>query len=280
MTALRYKVVDFIRDYWPPVCTLVFAVGAFTLQCLQAASLFAGFWFWVAFIGLLGLGVVGGIVQVKRQKALSALEQELQNLKELRDEIPNHIRAVFDGYLTHLGAERLQFRAAVGDPDRITIYVYDRPGDCFTIVGRHARNFEFARCRNPSRPITEGCLAKAWENGHFFIGDLPDPKPDTATYIDRQFHACGMPKRRAQGLTMKARTYFAARIDGSHGEPPIGVLVLESTDANRFRKDELCSIFLGHSNGGNSGEVALIGRMLRLFAPYIPTQSDAEGVEQ
>lgn len=276
--SLPHKILDFLLDYWALALSLGFVVG---VACFQYAYREQDGPVWL-FLLIIAAGLAGGIGQLVNARSLSKQEDRLRvakdRLRVLDEELPNHIRAVFDGYLTHLGAERLG--TVCGDPDRLTIYLYDHDSECFVIVGRHARNYEFARCRTPSRKLTEGCLAKAWQSGVHYVPDLPDPDSNFEQYTTRQAETCGMSRQAVRRLTMKARTYFAARIDGAPGEPPAGVVVFESKEADRLGEDALREVFLGGANGTGPGQVVFIGQMLKLFAPYIPKQSDAERLEQ
>jgi hypothetical protein len=74
------------------------------------------------------------------------------------------------------------------------------------------------------------------------MNDLPDPLGSWDDYAAHQ-GANGFPEAEARQLTMKSRLYYAYRVMDTRLRQPIAAIVVESTDGDRFTRDQLDQVF-------------------------------------
>ncbi len=134
-----------------------------------------------------------------------------------------------------IGKHKLSFQKA--GVDRISIYLYDN-AKYFLRAGRFSYNPDYNTSGRKIYPKNEGCIGKTWETGDFFIGNLPDPTKNKKAY-DQALRVMGLPKEAINGLTMRSRLYYGIRFSDGEDHSPIGVIVVESTDPNRFTANSL-----------------------------------------
>ena len=99
------------------------------------------------------------------------------------------------------------------------------------------------------------------------MNDLPDPSDSLDDYAAHQ-GANGFPEAEARLLTMKSRLYYAYRVMDTRNRNPIAAIVVESTDGDRFTRDELDQVF-------NNQERVFMSDLLEVLQPHLTVPSDA-----
>ena len=177
----------------------------------------------------------------KLNKELTKKNQLLQeDCKFLKENYQNTI----SGYLQSFATNKLGFGKDGHYEDRITLFTYDRGNEEFILQGRYSPNDKY--CENGKFVYPKnGLLYKAFNTDEGVYDDgFPKPFIDgTATITDNywKYHKkkYGLTKEVVQNLTMKPTIMYGYVIkDHSEGDK-IGVVIVESTERNRFNKDEL-----------------------------------------
>lgn len=109
--------------------------------------------------------------------------------------------------------------------DRITIYRYEK--DNFVQVGRHSINVELRRNGRDKYPKDEGFISKAWQNGIFYIENLPKFQDDPEAYLDETLKVQRINKGTIRNISMKSRSYYCRNLTNQDNDP-IAVIVIES----------------------------------------------------
>lgn len=168
----------------------------------------------------------------------NSLKQEVNNkslkISELEnkvDDIINETNDLFNSYLK-LMVKNLNFTHT----ERISVYkVYN---DKFKLIGRTSENPRLEEKGRSEYPIGEGFIGKGWEEGEFFINDLPCPETDFDEYVNQINKICDISKSALESMKMKSRTFFIYRIKGNDNKPK-AVLVFESKKEKGFEKQNV-----------------------------------------
>jgi hypothetical protein len=147
---------------------------------------------------------------------------------------------IINNYLSVLSNDTFQLT----DSERISLFKFE--GDTFIRIGRYSKNPIFKENGRISYPSNEGCISMAWQNGEFFIDQLPDPDKNLKSWCNEQYTKCKVPKDISKKLTMKSRNLFAIAIEDSIHRNRIAVMVIESIKIDainpRLIKEALNSI--------------------------------------
>lgn len=170
-------------------------------------------------------------------KRVKLLQDDCKFLKE-------NYQNTISGYLQSFATNKLGFGKDGHYEDRITLFTYDRGNEEFILQGRYSPNDKY--CENGKFVYPKnGLLYKAFNTDEGVYDDgFPKPFIDgTATITDNywKYHKkkYGLTKEVVQNLTMKPTIMYGYVIkDHSEGDK-IGVVIVESTERNRFNKDEL-----------------------------------------
>lgn len=224
---------------------------------------------------LIGAGVVltvGGILaalagsygSIQRSERISSLEKENAELKAAFDEAQRDVLTFAQAELKN-AAKSLKFGSRPKNTERITIYSYDA-GGFFTAFGRFSENPGYAKKSSRAQYEEDaGCIGAAWADGWYFDASYPDPADSVDAWVARCTQD-GMKEEVARSIKMKSRLYCGFRIDSPNAEP-IAVVVVESTDSNRYIESDLRSFF------GMWGE--RLRQPFERFKPSLPRASSA-----
>jgi len=102
----------------------------------------------------------------------------------------------------------------------------------FDLVARYSPNPTFDHGPGRGRyPMAEGALGQAWERQRVLGRSLPSAGPvagpASSKWVEDQQRRFGVPVEVSQGMTMRARTYAAVRLDQVGAGRCLGVLVFE-----------------------------------------------------
>lgn len=155
-----------------------------------------------------------GIIDVE-----TALNDSIKEMNEL-----------FNSYLMLL-VESLNFTSS----ERISVYkVYD---DKFLLLGRVSKNPTLEKASRNNYPLNEGFICKGWEEGEFFIDNLPDPSSKLQYYTACN-GICAIPKDIINGIKMQSRSFYIKRLAGFDAKPK-AIIVIESKLKEAFKKEEI-----------------------------------------
>ncbi|WP_392448279.1 hypothetical protein ACF3OB_03020 [Capnocytophaga canis] len=170
-------------------------------------------------------------------KEINQLEKELiikgNKINDLENKLTEEVsnsNDLFNSYLRLL-VKNLSFEHT----ERISVYkVYD---DKFKLIGRTSVNPILMEKGRNEYPIKEGFIGIGWQQGEYFIKDLPDPSLKKGeNYYNAIKKVCNIDKEIVDNMKMKSRNFFIYRINGYEGKPK-AVLVFESTLPNKFEKE-------------------------------------------
>ena len=229
------------------------------------------------------LSVIASLVELSRIKQLeddltrseakaAAAQSAAGHCRDEHDELSATIVAnvgnLLNGYLLDLAAQKLKLRPT----DRVSLYVHD--GDAsFFLVARHCPNATWNQpgCRQLLPNV--GIICRAWTDVAAFQSHLPDSKLAHEQYVEFQ-SAMGVETTHLAVMRMPSRLYFGLRFDTEAGGKirPLAVLVVESTDPDRYTEDALKKVFL-------PPVVQTTVRLLEELERFIPRPSIAAGIE-
>ena len=208
---------------------------------------------WIAISFILCFYLYNLILDVNKQKLISHLQGEIGELKienkRLEEENQEKIEAIekyAKGFAVSL-AESLEFE----NTDRVTVYSHedDLEDDqgAFVPVVRYSQDPVYNSKGRGVYAGEEGCISRTWRNEKWFAADRPDADEDAFPDEEDEFvQRCvsqGMDPDEARGLSMKSRLYYGRVITGELDADQIAVVIIESTDPERWSLDELDQVF-------------------------------------
>ncbi len=201
----------------------------------------------IAFYGvgigvLLGIGAV--IWQTMHDKRISDLIEANEDLNRKATElehdkfiIAENVRNLVEGYLFRFATGPLSFGSRAGNIERVTLYLYDPDGH-FISIGRFSENPTFRQPGKSQHSSSQGCIGKAWTDGWCFDNAFPHPDTAQIRYRKKQLEY-GIEGATVDNFSMKSRLYCGCRIHSRDGQVPVAVLVIESTESDRFEEEWL-----------------------------------------
>ena len=209
--------------------------------------------------------VLLGICQIKHDDRVSTLVQERDSAKSDAQLLLENARAVCDGFLQDL-ATPLGFGSQGTNSERITLYLHDS-NRSFQPVGRFSFDQQWIKKGRTTYPDNQGCIGQAWKDGWHFCS-----LPNADTDLDGWRTACvaqGVPKTTADRLNMKSALYCACTLKNSASPRPVGVLVVESTNANRYIENDLKAVLTDDRR-------SYVARLLEAMKPWLGDLGDAK----
>lgn len=208
-------------------------------------SLISSFWLW------------------KNKENFFDLKQKNESLIGKVDFIGENIRALFEGYLIRFG-KKIDFSIGKENTERVTLYIYDSEKNVLVPCGRYSANMTYMKAGRSEYPVGQGCIGYGWDHGWLFDKAFP---VDVAGRIGRHNQEYKVPRGVATKFNMPSRLYAVLRIKDGNGKP-IALLVVESTDANRWEEALL--------KAEMKSQEEYIGTMVSVLNGYIPKPSRAE----
>ncbi len=181
------------------------------------------------------------------------------------DSLAQDFEAISQGYITSI-ARNLGFGSKTEKTERITIYAHDSANNVFIPFGRYSSNPKYERRGRDFYPNNQGCIAKTWEHGRWFINDYPEWNTKQKDYIERAKED-GYKPTVTKKLNMKSTLYFGWRVLDTKGDKKLAVLIVESTDSNRWTKEQLEEYF--------EREDRKLSEIVERLAPRLPKISSA-----
>lgn len=242
------RIAQWIADYWITITMIVVPIvvsAAGILLSDEAAKALGlsddnselvqrwAFGVWVVFSVL---HVAFSVCHIRSQHRLSVVQAELQEVTSTRDLVISNARSLCDGYLQDLARGPLKFGTMSENSERITLYVHDSEKH-FRPIGRFSFNQKYISTGRASYPDDQGCIGQAWQHGICFE-ILPDPVADERKWQEA-CHQHRIPLGVSKGLRMKSTLLYACTVQNAAHPRPVAVLVVESTDKDRYTKEQL-----------------------------------------
>ena len=239
-----YKIADWLEDSWSQlimaiIVLLIAILKLFDFKVATSCQVFL-------IISLLIGYIIGFVYNQNRQKLKASLESELevekQRVVQLSDSVERWKKG-FDEYFKH-SLIFLSNSLGYGVNERISIYEEDLESSSFVLVGRYSNNPLYNKPGRDKYPKDEGYVALGWTGNEFCQGTLPDPNENFEEYVAAIQADCKISKGTIQSLSMKSRSYCVHDITKPVTHEKIGVIVLESTDSEKFNGDEAAEVSL------------------------------------
>lgn len=197
---------------------------------------------WQVFIVIILLiaYVIAFIVNQNKQKSRTELESQLQYEKRKASQLTDSVdrwRKGFDEFFKH-SLIFLYNSLGYGVNDRISIYEHNSEDNTFVMVGRYSSNPTYNKPGRNIYPNNEGYIALGWKGNSFCQGELPDPDTEFDEYVNVIKDECNISKQTIKNLSMKSRSYCVHDITKPVTHEKVGVIVLESTEGQKFDGDE------------------------------------------
>jgi hypothetical protein len=205
---------------------------------------------------------IGSIYNVWRTGDIRRLEDENIRLKNDNGAIAENILSLFEMVL-HSLAVKLNLNEA--GTERVSIYVHRSHDNSFVPFGRYSHNPQLKEKGRTRFPDSQGCIAKAWQEGWYFSRDFPEDRMGNA-YVDFMLQRYNIPRNATRKMKMKPLSICAKRINVD--TRPIAVIVIKST-----RKDVLAEESLRSALSLLAEEY---GRMIAAVDSYIPDPQKAQ----
>lgn len=189
-------------------------------------------WLWAGIIlGLLAF-FAEFLVQRPSYMKLSQLREIAERKAEAKSEALERALRIM---MVRLGA----YCGLNGHSDRISVY-YFHDGE-FVMVARHSKNPSYASRGRGVYPAEQGAIGAAWaaEHGQALV-NMPASKDAWRRAARKQ----GFTDEAIDGLSMRSLGLAGHRLES--GEKSVGVLIVESTNANRVNQSHLDQITESH----------------------------------
>lgn len=167
------------------------------------------------------------------KNTIDRLEKKLEKEQECNDLIGQNVKDLFDGFLFRL-SNTLGFGVNATNCERITLYIHDSKNKRFIPCGRFSQNAKYSQPGRIEYPEEEGCIGEAWQHGWHFTTLSPNP----SIRVNEHQQMYRIKKAVSSKLKMPSVQYAAMRVSSNDGKN-YGVLVVESTEDNRFAEKNL-----------------------------------------
>jgi len=185
------------------------------------------------------IALIFGIFSISNSADLKTLEEKnnendlkISDLETTLNDVVSETNELFNSYLKLL-SNNLGFT----HNERISVYkVYENQ---FVSIGRTSESPNLKLPGRTGYPLKEGFIGKGWDEGEFFIDDLPEPETrGGSTYYNAIAAHVSIEKEVVDSLKMKSRTYYVYRMDGFNNEPK-ALIVAESKLENAFTEQDI-----------------------------------------
>ena len=201
------------------------------------------------------------VINSRNNKTIKNLKRKLNRSERINGKISENTKELFSGYFYKLSNSKLSFTSN----ERITIYIHNGK-DFFVPFARYSSNTKYGKPGRDLYPDNIGCISKGWENQwHFKIFENDDD------FSKQNAEKYGMNEDVIDTLNMPSRLFAVVRIDSTDGKP-IGIIVVESTDKEKYTERQIKSILKEHKE--------YVAEMIVTFGEFIPNPSLAATIEE
>ncbi|MCC9655601.1 hypothetical protein [Rhodopirellula halodulae] len=184
-------------------------------------------------------------VEKEREESEATVRELKEQIAELADEnrlIAENVQNLVEGYLFRFATGLLGFGTRDVNSERVTLYFHDPAGN-FIPIGRYSENQAYRQLGKSKHSNCKGCIGRAWNDDWCFDDNFADPERAWKGYV-RQHERYGFDETAVEGFSMRSRLYCGCRIKDTDENEPIAVIVIESTEPDRFTEDELKAALL------------------------------------
>ncbi len=243
------NVAHWLQEYLPATGMETAAIILSILALLLSEEKL-NIWQWILIISAIILFILTFIAIYDKEKHKPNIESELEKtrieLKKAGDEVKRQQEDILEAdknkynLLNEILERQLIALSKELDychEERITVYHYK--DNQFNKVQRYSKNAKYNEGGRPSYP-NEGVIGKAWEEGDYFISDIPEHSTtNTDNYYTQQKEKGFIERQVAEKLTMKSRSYFGQRLDNESETENIAIIIFESTNPKKINKEEI-----------------------------------------
>lgn len=257
---------DKCDEYWPVLLVATAGVGLVFLRDFvsvvwgkpELSLLNVGTF---SVVVIIVVGFVAGNVAIFRRNALAGhLSAENAQLQGLIRGFGDDYFDIWRAKLGHM-AKTLNFT----DHERISLYRFSEADKKFLMIGRYSEGPAFNETGRGIYPASEGCIAKAWQNGEGIVEDLPDPRGASEEYLDIMRQEWGIDAATVHRFKMKSRSIAAFAIRDRSDLYRIAVIVFESTEPKALPIVALRELVDGHTGR----EISHLIEILRPLEPSL-----------
>lgn len=197
-------------------------------------------------------GIIGGIgtlASARRLDELSRKEDEFKREEEEHADTQLHYYRSLEHHLIELFCNKIP---NFDDSCRASVYRCD--GSAFRMVFRYSKITRYHEKGRVTLPYDEGFLGATYMNGDdLYVKDLPERNADKKAYLKavaKQLANYGAPMKEVaiNKLRMPSRCYYGYAIREENSPGKIAILVLESTEPDKFDPAAIKTLLQGNSN--------------------------------
>ncbi|OLA64952.1 MAG: hypothetical protein BHW56_08495 [Acetobacter sp. 46_36] len=182
------------------------------------------------------------IIQVKEEQNIIEVMAERDCYKNIVIKTSDDATAKIRNKVME-AAKKLQFYSKSNKNDRITVYAL--LNESFFALDRFSLNPQYNKINNSKiYPFNKGCIAEGYKDGFFYESGekFPNPINNLTEYVDYTRHKYNYTHSEVKNMSMHSVCYVVVRI---HKEDKcLGVIVLESTEKNRFSQQSAKEVLL------------------------------------
>lgn len=186
------------------------------------------------------------VFYIPKIKCASQIKAELAQIEKINADLLHSLSDVWNGYLYCLGKHAPLYFCKSECCERISLYKYESSDNHFILLGRYSGNPEYDKKGRAVYKANQGCIAKAWQDGTYYVNDYPDYNQDPNAYIERSKED-NLTQAIVKKMLMKSRMFFGYRLHDESGRNAIAIVLIESTCPDRYTEKELKVIFDGHA---------------------------------
>ena len=182
----------------------------------------------------------------KNEELLSENKKLTQQVVELQNEssfLKINFENTLKGFLSTFARNYLGFgrdiEGQTTNNERISFFTYDSKNKRCTLQVRYSCNNIYDSSGQLYYSSNKGIIGKALQENEHFDNNFPDVLTDEEGYIKYHCDNYYLSEKDSKSLTMKPRLMYAYAIKDSEHSKNIGVIVIESTEKDRYDKDEL-----------------------------------------
>lgn len=235
-----HKLADFLSDYWPELLDIIPII----LWSIWGGLFWelSSVWRWLMPFFSVTIMIVSRVFIFRKNKSIIAFEQrvevqgrKIQEQESSLEKFGQENTALFN-YVLYILSKNI----GLTDTDRIS--VFKKTKDSFQTIGRYSLNPNYCEIHRSFIPISEGFIGKALVNGEC-VKILPEVSKKKSKkekhYKEWVMGNCNIANNVLESIRMKSRFYYCKALTNPTGMERTSVIVVESTNAQRFTSDEI-----------------------------------------
>lgn len=195
------------------------------------------------------MGGIGTLISASRLDELSKKEDEFKREEEEHADTQLHYYRSLEHHLIELFCNKIE---KFDDSCRASVYRCD--GSAFRMVFRYSKITKYHEKGRVTLPYGEGFLGATYMNGDdLYVKDLPERHAQKKAYakaVAKQLAIYGadMTEVAINKLRMPSRCYYGYAIREDNSPNKIAILILESTEPDKFDSAGIKALLQSNSN--------------------------------